>query len=203
MADAKSGSRSGSKSKSKSESKSERIRFAWGPSSLGEILVASSDKGVVAFEFANDRTDIIVALRKRFPEAVVEADDIGLCSTVLELAHLVDHPDQEPDIALDPRGSDYEKQVWTMLREIPPGETTTYGALAATLGTRDAREVTEAVGANAVAILIPCHRVLKRDGSISGYRWGVHRKRALLGRERQSTSTKEHQRRAHPSTRRV
>jgi AraC family transcriptional regulator of adaptative response/methylated-DNA-[protein]-cysteine methyltransferase len=122
---------------------------------------------------------------------------------VLKLARLVDHPDQEPDIALDPRGSDYEKQVWTMLREIAPGETTTYGALAAKRGTRDAREVTEAIGANAVAILIPWHRVLKKNGSISGYRWGVRRKRALLDRERQRTSTKEHQRRAHPSTRRV
>jgi len=95
------------------------------------------------------------------------------------------HP-HDPGIVLDMRGSDYQKQVWSMLREIPAGETTNYGSLAAKLGTRDAREVTEAIGSNAIAILVPCHRVIKKDGSTSGYRWGVRRKRALLERERQA-----------------
>jgi AraC family transcriptional regulator, regulatory protein of adaptative response / methylated-DNA-[protein]-cysteine methyltransferase len=87
---------------------------------------------------------------------------------------------------LDMRGSDYQKHVWAMLREIPSGETTSYGAMAAKLGTRDARDVTEAIGSNTIAILIPCHRVIKKDGSISGYRWGVRRKRSLLEREQQT-----------------
>jgi AraC family transcriptional regulator of adaptative response/methylated-DNA-[protein]-cysteine methyltransferase len=81
--------------------------------------------------------------------------------------------------------------VWALLREIPPGETANYGALAAKLGARDAREVTEAIGANAIAILIPCHRVIKKDGSISGYRWGVRRNRALLERERRAASLRD------------
>jgi AraC family transcriptional regulator of adaptative response/methylated-DNA-[protein]-cysteine methyltransferase len=102
-----------------------------------------------------------------------------------KLEHVVDHP-QDPGIVLDMRGSDYQKQVWTMLRKVPAGETTNYGSLAAKLGTRDSRDVTEAIGSNAIAILIPCHRVVKKDGSISGYRWGVRRKRILLQRERQT-----------------
>ena len=102
------------------------------------------------------------------------------------LGHVIDDPSHDPGIKLDPRGSDYQKRVWAMLRDIPAGETTYYGALAAKLGTRDAREVTEAIGSNAIAILVPCHRVLKKDGSISGYRWGVRRKRALLERERRT-----------------
>ena len=77
-------------------------------------------------------------------------------------------------------------KIWGKLREIPTGETTNYGALAADLGTRDAREVTEAISANPIAILVPCHRVIKKDGSISGYRWGVRRKRVLLERERKA-----------------
>jgi AraC family transcriptional regulator, regulatory protein of adaptative response / methylated-DNA-[protein]-cysteine methyltransferase len=86
-------------------------------------------------------------------------------------------------VALDLRGTPYEIGVWSMLCSIPMGATTNYGALAAKLGTRDAREVTEAVARNPIAVLVPCHRVIKKDGSISGYRWGVKRKRELLKRE--------------------
>jgi AraC family transcriptional regulator of adaptative response/methylated-DNA-[protein]-cysteine methyltransferase len=159
----------------------ERIRYAWGKSSLGDFLAAVSDQGLVAFEF--DAT--LDALRMRFPDAIVEVDPGGLSGVIGTLGRLVDDPSHNPGIVLDPRGSDYQKRVWAMLRNIPAGETTYYGALAAKLGTRDAREVTEAIGSNTIAILVPCHRVLKKDGSISGYRWGVRRKRALLERERQ------------------
>jgi AraC family transcriptional regulator of adaptative response/methylated-DNA-[protein]-cysteine methyltransferase len=93
-----------------------------------------------------------------------------------------------PCIALDPRGDDYQKTVWSIVQEIPAGETTTYGALAAKLGSRDARDVTAAIAANAIALLIPCHRVVKKDGSLSGYRWGTKRKRTLLERERRAVS---------------
>ena len=160
----------------------EHIRYAGGKSSLGDFLAAVSDRGLVAFEF-DTMPD---ALRLRFPEAGVEADPGGLSDVVRALARVVDDPSHDPGIVLDPRGSDYQKRVWAMLRDIPAGETTCYGALAAKLGTRDAREVTEAIGSNTIAILVPCHRVLKKDGSISGYRWGVRRKRALLERERQT-----------------
>jgi AraC family transcriptional regulator of adaptative response/methylated-DNA-[protein]-cysteine methyltransferase len=160
---------------------SETIRYAIGQSSLGDFVAAVSDHGLVAFEFTDRGA---VTLEGRFPEASIEEDRDRLSPIVASLETLVDHPDTDPGIALDPRGSDYQKRVWSLLREIPAGQTTSYGALAARLGTRDAREVTEAIASNMIAILIPCHRVVKKDGSLSGYRWGVRRKRALLERER-------------------
>jgi AraC family transcriptional regulator of adaptative response/methylated-DNA-[protein]-cysteine methyltransferase len=163
-----------------------KISYSGGSSSLGEFVVAASDKGVVAFEFSDDRMGMINALQKRFPGTTIEPDIAALSPIVGKLQLLVDNPDQETNIAIDPRGSAYEKQVWALLRTIKPGETTNYGSLAAKLGTRDPRDVTEAISANAIAILIPCHRVVKKDGSISGYRWGVRRKRALLNRERRA-----------------
>ncbi len=161
----------------------EKIRYAWGASSLGEFIAAVSDVGLLAFEFGENRTAILKTLESRLPEASVVNDQDGLAGIVESLERVVDRPGQDAEIALDMRGSDYQKQVWTMLREIPAGETTSYGALAAKLGTRDARDITEAIGSNTIAILIPCHRVVKKDGSISGYRWGVRRKRCLLERE--------------------
>ena len=165
---------------------SERIRYAWGTSSLGDFIVATSDDGLVAFEFGEQGTAMLDTLQMRFPDAAIVDDRSGLSDIVGKLEHLVEHPDQDPGIVLDMRGTDYQMKVWAMLREIPSGETTHYGSLAAKLGTRDAREVTEAISLNAIAILIPCHRVVKKDGSISGYRWGVRRKRILLQRERRT-----------------
>jgi AraC family transcriptional regulator of adaptative response/methylated-DNA-[protein]-cysteine methyltransferase len=167
---------------------SEHIRFSWGSSSLGGFVAAASEHGLVAFEFGEQRSAMLNTLQERFPDAAIEQDDSGLADTVGKLANLVDHPDQDPGIPLDLRGSDYQKRVWTTLREIPAGETTNYGALAAKLGTRDARDVTGAIASNCIAILVPCHRVIRKDGSISGYGWGVRRKRALLNRERSGGS---------------
>jgi AraC family transcriptional regulator, regulatory protein of adaptative response / methylated-DNA-[protein]-cysteine methyltransferase len=161
---------------------SETIRYAFGQSSLGLFIAASSERGLVNFEFI-DRAD---SLRDRFPAATLEEDPGGFSEMIGCLATLVDHPETDPGITLDPRGSEYQKQVWSLLREIPAGETTSYGALAAKLGTGDARGVTEAIASNAIAILIPCHRVVKKDGALSGYRWGAHRKRALLETERRA-----------------
>jgi AraC family transcriptional regulator, regulatory protein of adaptative response / methylated-DNA-[protein]-cysteine methyltransferase len=167
---------------------SDLIRYAWGSSSLGDFLVAASDKGLVAFEFGNEWEGLLDALQERLPEATLEPDDVGLADAVTRLVRLIDHPDEDPGLALDPRGNGYQLKVWQLLREIPAGETVSYGALAASLGTRDPRDVTKAIADNALAILIPCHRVLKKDGSISGYRWGVRRKRALLERERRAVA---------------
>jgi AraC family transcriptional regulator, regulatory protein of adaptative response / methylated-DNA-[protein]-cysteine methyltransferase len=160
------------------------IRFAWGTSSLGDFVAARSDKGLVTFEFADQRAAMEDALRARFPDAEVLADQDGLADIVDKLNQAIEHPGFDPEILLDLRGTAYEVSVWRMLGDTPIGETTNYGALAAKLGTRDAREVTEAISANSIAILVPCHRIIKKDGSISGYRWGVRRKRALLERER-------------------
>lgn len=161
----------------------EVIRFAWGTSSLGDLLAAESDKGLVSFEFADQRAATEDVLYARFADADVYADQDGLADMLVKLARLIEEPEFDPEIPLDLRGTSYETKVWRMLRDIPIGETTNYGALAAKLGTRDARDITEAIGANHVAILVPCHRVIKKDGSISGYRWGVRRKRTLLERE--------------------
>jgi AraC family transcriptional regulator of adaptative response/methylated-DNA-[protein]-cysteine methyltransferase len=162
------------------------IRYAWGKSSLGDFIAAMSDRGLVAFEFARRGRDAVSALQERFPNVVIAEDAAGLAHTVAALARVVDHPDQDPGIPLDIRGSDYEKRVWEILRETPAGTTTSYGAIAAKMGApRDARDATAAIAANTLAILIPCHRVVKKDGSLSGYRWGQKRKRELLARERQ------------------
>jgi AraC family transcriptional regulator of adaptative response/methylated-DNA-[protein]-cysteine methyltransferase len=167
---------------------SEILRYTWGDSSLGDFLVAASEKGVVAFEFVDRRDAAMDALRIRFPDAVLEADGKALSELVVMLRALIERPERMPCIALDPRGDDYQKTVWSIVQEIPAGETTTYGALAAKLGSRDARDVTAAIAANAIALLIPCHRVVKKDGSLSGYRWGTKRKRTLLERERRAVS---------------
>lgn len=162
---------------------SETIRYAWGTSSLGKFLVATSDKGIVAFGFGS-RTTADAVLAERLPDADLVADPDALGDVVAKLQELIDDPASDPQLGIDLRGSPYELLVWSMLREIPAGQTTHYGALATQLGIRDARDVTAAIGANPVAILVPCHRVLRKDGSISGYRWGVFRKRALLEREK-------------------
>src|ERR1700682_5192085 len=162
---------------------SDVIRYAFGKTSLGDVLVATSDKGVVALEFVDDRGVSEEVLHARIPDADVVFDQEGLSSLLSRIRQIVDQPQSGADIELDLRGTPYEIHVWTLLREIAVGETTSYGALAAKLGTRDARDVTVAISGNPVAILVPCHRVLKKDGSISGYRWEVRRKRALLDRE--------------------
>ncbi|WP_027580454.1 methylated-DNA--[protein]-cysteine S-methyltransferase [Bradyrhizobium sp. Ai1a-2] len=164
----------------------EIIRFAWGSSSLGDFIVAMSDKGLVALEFSSDRSAAEDALRVRFPEADIIGSEPELTDVLSKVQRVIEAPGFDPAIPLDLRGTPYEVEVWSMLRAIPVGETTNYGALAAKFGTRDAREVTEAIACNPVAVLVPCHRVVKKDGSISGYRWGVKRKRELLARERRS-----------------
>lgn len=161
----------------------EVIRFDWGTTSLGEFIFALSDKGLVMLEFSSHRPVMEAALRARFPEAELVHRQTELAEVRGRLAHAIEAPGLDPGVPLDLRGTPYELDVWSMLRAIPAGETTTYGALAARLGTRDAREVTKAIAANSVAVLVPCHRVIKRDGSISGYRWGFSRKRELLARE--------------------
>jgi AraC family transcriptional regulator of adaptative response/methylated-DNA-[protein]-cysteine methyltransferase len=168
----------------------EVIRFAWGDSSLGEFMVAMSDKGLVAVEFSIDRAVMEDALRTRFPDADVVGRQVELAGAVETIARAIEEPGFDPAFPLDMRGTAYEIQVWSMLRELPIGETIGYGALAAKLGTRDARDVTKAIASNSIAILVPCHRVIKKDGSISGYRWGVKRKRELLARERRVKSSR-------------
>jgi AraC family transcriptional regulator, regulatory protein of adaptative response / methylated-DNA-[protein]-cysteine methyltransferase len=164
----------------------EIIRIAWGISSLGDFIVAMSDKGLVTLEFSSHHSAMENALRVRFPEADVIDSREELTDIREKVEQAIEVPGFDPGVPLDLRGTPYEVEVWSMLRAIPVGETTNYSALAAKLGTRDAREVTEAIACNPIAVLVPCHRVLKKDGSISGYRWGFKRKRELLAREQRS-----------------
>lgn len=155
------------------------VRYALGQSALGPFVAALSERGLALVEFG---AAIPVA---HFPEAELVEDTDGLRQVIETIARLIDDPSTGCDLELDLRGAEFELGVWQALREIPAGMTTTYGELARRLGMpRAAREVGEACAANRLAVIVPCHRVLKKDGSISGYRWGVRRKRALLERER-------------------
>ena len=167
----------------------EIIRFAWGLSSLGDFMVAMSDKGLVCVAFGSHHSPMVEVLRARFPEADVIDGQDGLTDVLEKVGRAIEQPGFDPAVPLDLRGTPYEISVWAMLRAIPLGKTTNYGALAAKLGTRDAREVPEAIGRNPIAVLVPCHRVIKKNGSISGYRWGLKRKRALLDREKGRSAT--------------
>jgi AraC family transcriptional regulator, regulatory protein of adaptative response / methylated-DNA-[protein]-cysteine methyltransferase len=164
----------------------EVIRFAWGYGSLGEFMVAMSDNGLVALEFGSSRDSTEEALRTRFSDAEVVNKQVELVNILEKIARVIEEPGFDPGLPLDMRGTAYDIKVWSMLRALPVGETISYGALAAKLGTRDSRDVPKAIASNPIAVLVPCHRVIKKDGSISGYRWGVKRKRELLARERRS-----------------
>jgi AraC family transcriptional regulator of adaptative response/methylated-DNA-[protein]-cysteine methyltransferase len=156
------------------------IRYAFGDSSLGPLMAVLSERGLAFVGFDASVSE----LAARFPEAELVEDPAALEETIGKIAALVDHPDAVVTIDLDLRGSDFECRVWNALREIPVGTTASYGDIAARLGApRQAREVGEACAANKLAVVVPCHRVVKKDGSISGYRWGVRRKRKLLERE--------------------
>jgi AraC family transcriptional regulator, regulatory protein of adaptative response / methylated-DNA-[protein]-cysteine methyltransferase len=160
------------------------LRYAKAESSLGSFVAAISDKGLVLVEFGEMTDAREIDLMTRFPDAVLIEDESRLDGLLDRLAALIDHPERTADFALDLQGSDFEVKVWEALRQVRAGETTTYGEIAAALGVpRQARDVGEACAANRLALVVPCHRVVKKDGSISGYRWGVQRKRALLERE--------------------
>jgi AraC family transcriptional regulator of adaptative response/methylated-DNA-[protein]-cysteine methyltransferase len=157
------------------------IRFAVGQSSLGPFVAALSERGLSLVEFGD------VDLKARLPDADLVEDTTALGETVEKLARLIDHPETDAEFALDLQGSPFELKVWQALREIPAGTTATYGEIAHRIGSpREAREVGEACANNRLAVVVPCHRVTKKDGSIAGYRWGFLRKRTLLQREQQA-----------------
>jgi AraC family transcriptional regulator of adaptative response/methylated-DNA-[protein]-cysteine methyltransferase len=158
------------------------VCYATGQSVLGSFVAALSEHGLALVEFGAMTASNLAA---RFPEAETVEDAAALRTTIDAIAATIDNPSVPCDLAIDLRGADFELAVWHALRDIPAGTTTTYGELATRLGMpHAAREVGEACAANRLAVIVPCHRVLKKDGSISGYRWGVRRKRALLERER-------------------
>lgn len=162
----------------------ETLRFGYGDTSLGSILVAEGSRGVVALLIGDNRMKLLGDLKAAFPAAEVVSDQSGLARTIAKATALVDSPHLGSDLALDLRGSPLEVAVWQALQAIPAGETRTYGAIAKSLPMlATAQEVGAACAANRIAVAVPCHRVVKSDGSISGYRWGVQRKRRLINRE--------------------
>ncbi|HEU4961404.1 MAG TPA: methylated-DNA--[protein]-cysteine S-methyltransferase [Sphingomonas sp.] len=162
----------------------ETLHYAIGGSTLGVVIAATSDKGVAAILIADDADRAARELRSAFP-GVTLVEDRSLAGAALAAAvRLVDTPRHEFDLPLDLRGSELELAVWQALRAIPAGETRSYGALAKALPVpATAQEVGAACAANRIAVAVPCHRVVKADGGISGYRWGVARKRRLINME--------------------
>jgi AraC family transcriptional regulator of adaptative response/methylated-DNA-[protein]-cysteine methyltransferase len=160
------------------------IHFAVGECSLGSILVARSPAGICAILLGNDPHALVVELQDRFRNAHLIGGDAGFEQLVARVVGLVEAPAQGLDLPLDIRGTAFQRRVWAVLREIPAGSTASYAEIAARIGAPgSSRAVAAACAANALAIAIPCHRVVRMDGALSGYRWGVERKRALLERE--------------------
>ncbi len=162
----------------------EALRFAIGQSSLGAILVASSARGVAAILIGDDPDALARDLQDRFPRARLVGGDAGYEALVARVVGLVEAPAHGLDLPLDIRGTVFQQRVWQALRAIPAGCTLSYRELAERIGTPNAvRAVAGACAANSLAIAIPCHRVVRTDGALSGYAWGVERKRQLLRRE--------------------
>ena len=160
------------------------LRFGIGETTLGTILVAESENGVAALFIGDDRTKLYRDLEEAFPGAELMADQAGLAETIAKAIALIEAPHLGTDLTLDLRGTPVELAVWQALQAIPSGETRSYGAIARSLTiAATAQDVGAACAANRIAVAVPCHRVVKADGSISGYRWGVRRKRRLINME--------------------
>ena len=161
-----------------------QIKYALGRCSLGVILVASSVKGVCAILLGDQSAPLLESLRERFPAAQLIEAPGSLARTVEKVAELVESPGIRLDVPLDARGTDFQQRVWLALRDIPVGATATYTDIASRIGSpKSVRAVAQACAANPIAVAIPCHRVVRSNGALSGYRWGVERKRTLLARE--------------------
>jgi AraC family transcriptional regulator of adaptative response/methylated-DNA-[protein]-cysteine methyltransferase len=162
----------------------ETIRFAIAQCSLGAILVASTGKGICAILIGDDPDALARDLQDRFPKAELIGAEAGYERVVAAVIGLVEAPEIGLDLPLDVRGTAFQQRVWQVLRGIPAGRTVSYTELAELVGAPNgARAVAGACAANAIAVAIPCHRVVRTDGSLSGYRWGVERKQLLLERE--------------------
>jgi AraC family transcriptional regulator of adaptative response/methylated-DNA-[protein]-cysteine methyltransferase len=160
------------------------ILFSTGESVLGAVLVAETGEGVCAILLDDDADWLARDLRARFPDANLRDAGAELEALVAKVIDFLAAPAKGLDLPLDMHGSAFEKLVWNALRQIPAGTTESYAEVARRIGApASAKEVGEACAANALAVAVPCHRVVRKDGGLAGYRWGVKRKRALLERE--------------------
>ena len=164
--------------------KEEQIRFAVADCSLGVILIAATEKGVCAILLGDHPESLVHDLENRFPNAKLVAGDPEFEALASRAIGLVEAPAKAANLPLDIRGTAFQQKVWSAITKIPPGETESYGQIANRIGaTGAARAVAGACAANPLAVAVPCHRVVRNDGSLSGYRWGVERKQTLLKRE--------------------
>ena len=160
------------------------IRFAVGQCSLGAILVAQSQRGICAILLDDDPDALVRDLQDQFPKAQLIGGDAEFEQLIAQVVGFIEAPSMGLNLPLDVRGTAFQERVWQALREIPSGDTVSYTQIAERIGAPKAvRAVAQACGANHIAVAIPCHRVVRRDGDIAGYRWGVDRKRELLRRE--------------------
>jgi AraC family transcriptional regulator, regulatory protein of adaptative response / methylated-DNA-[protein]-cysteine methyltransferase len=165
----------------------ETIRFATGECSLGSILVATTTKGICAILLGDEPEVLLHDLQRRFARATLVGGDAEFENLVATVVGFIEAPQLGLDLPLDIRGTAFQQRVWQALLKIPAGTKSSYRDVAASLGMPKAtRAVASAIAANAIAVAIPCHRVVRSDGGLSGYRWGVERKRALLQREETS-----------------
>jgi AraC family transcriptional regulator, regulatory protein of adaptative response / methylated-DNA-[protein]-cysteine methyltransferase len=162
----------------------EEIRFAVGETSLGTILVASSKKGVASILLGDDPNELVRELQDRFPKARLIGADRNYEALVARVVGFIEAPRLGLDLPLDVRGTAFQRRVWQALQGVPIGQTVSYAEIARRIGSPQAvRAVAGACAANHLAVAIPCHRVVRNNGSLSGYAWGVERKQALLTRE--------------------
>jgi AraC family transcriptional regulator of adaptative response/methylated-DNA-[protein]-cysteine methyltransferase len=159
------------------------IHYATAPCSLGLVLVAASGAGICAISLGDDAAALAADLAHKFPQARL-ADDPEFTQTLAQVVSLIDAPGTRQDLPLDIRGTAFQRRVWEALRKIPAGRTASYTEIAARIGAPNSvRAVAAACAANTLAVAVPCHRAVRADGKLAGYRWGISRKRALLERE--------------------
>ncbi len=171
-------------SKFRSGGAKEDIHYAVAGCSLWLTLVAATDKGIAAILLGDDRAELERELRQRFPRAILTAGDKAFAKLIAKVVAYIDAPSASLDLPLDMRGTAFQQRVWAALRDVAPGSTATYTDIAKRIGRPKAvRAVAAACAANPVAVAIPCHRIVRRDGALAGYYWGLARKRVLLDRE--------------------
>ncbi|NOT69734.1 MAG: bifunctional DNA-binding transcriptional regulator/O6-methylguanine-DNA methyltransferase Ada [Hyphomicrobium sp.] len=160
------------------------LKFAAGECSLGAIVIAATDKGIAAILLGDDASALLRDLQDRFPRATLTGGDKAFETLAAHAIAVVDHKPPAKALPLDVRGTAFQHKVWSALQGIPPGKTSSYSDVAKAIGMpKAARAVALACAANPVAVVIPCHRVVRTDGALSGYRWGISRKKVLLARE--------------------
>lgn len=160
------------------------IQYAVGSCSLGCVLVAMSNKGICAIALADDPAQLVDWLMQKYPHARQGAENALLLSQLQLVLNYAESPETSLELELDINGTDFQKRVWEALRSVPAGQTCSYSDIAKMIGAPQAvRAVAGACAANSLALAIPCHRIVRRDGAISGYRWGVERKKILLHKE--------------------